>query len=216
VIRTLALVATALMGAAIITVRAQPAAAAATNIECSNQTLTATVVAANLIVPQGKFCDLEGTTVMGNASVNESGGLLADSGSTISGYVYIARSGQFAAFNSSTVSGNVICQNCGVADLHNSTVKGGLFDNALTGGAFIQNSTIGADLQIEYSRGGQVGFTIAGNSIGGNLEFNYNVASSTVSNNTIGGALDCNFNKPAPTGSGNVAAGGMTGQCATL
>src|SRR5216683_8102450 len=99
------------MGATLITVRTQPAAAAAANVECSNQTLTAAVVTANLIVPQGKFCDLEGTTVMGNATVNQSGGLLADSGSNISGYVYIARSSQFAAFNSSTVSGNVICQN---------------------------------------------------------------------------------------------------------
>jgi len=207
------LVTAALLGGLLSTVAVR-SAEAASNIQCSNQTLTGPV-AGNVIVPQGKYCDLNSAQVAGNATVNQAGGLLADASSTINGYVYIARSGQFAAFNQSTVTGNVICQNCGVADLHNSTVNGSLLDNALTEGAFIQSSAIHGDLQIQYGRGGKTGFNISSNTIGGNLEFNYNVASSTISSNTIVGALDCNYNKPAPTGSGNVAST-KSGQCTLI
>ena len=190
--------------------------ATAVDYVCKNQTLGTITITGNLIVPAGAFCDINGTIVTGDATVNQNAGLLMDVGAHIYGTVTVAHGGQFAAFGSSTVGGDVLCNQCRVADLHSSTVGGNLTDDGLTQGALISGSTIGGTLQISNSFAlRKSNFRITINSIGGNLEFNDNKGASNISTNTIVGTLDCSGNVPAPTGSGNTAAT-KSGQCATL
>lgn len=201
-------------------------------VQCNNQTFGATVIDANIVVPAGAFCDLSGTHVTGSARVMASGdpnnpaGLLEDvstDGSVravIDGDVRVDHNGQFAAFHGSTVGGNVTCTTCEAADVQGSTVNGNLVDVGLSQGAFLENAHIGGNLLIHHSSDGGSGFTITGNTVGGDLTFNNNtsvniIVGSNISNNSIVGGLACRDNTPAPTGSGNTAKT-KSGQCAGL
>lgn len=191
------------------------APALARNFQCQNQTLGATTVVGNLVVPYGAYCDLNGTHVTGNAEVDPTAGLLSDQGATIDGNVHVAHNGQFAEFNGSTVGGNLQCDQCSVADVDNSAVNGNLDDNALNQGAIIQTSHIGGNLHIHNATDAGFGFQITNNTIGGDLEFDHNTGAADISNNTIAKKLDCNGNTPPPTGGGNTAQQ-KQGQCAML
>jgi hypothetical protein len=191
---------------------------------CNNQTLTAMTISGNLVVPSGAFCDLVGSTVTGNATVEPTGaatlqsnaGLLLDSASSIGGDVQVQKNGQFAEYNGSSVGGDVQCNQCGVADAQDSSIGGSLHDNGISQGAFILNDSIGGDLQIDHGvtvSGGP--FDIQTNTIGGNLMFNHNTGTSTITNNHISKTLACDGNQPPPTGGGNTAAQ-KKGQCASL
>ena len=193
------------------------------NVRCENQTFGAITIDGNLVVPSGAFCQLNGTHVMGNATVsagppepsNPTG--LNTSGATIDGNVNVQQNAQLAAFSGSTIGRNVQCDRCEVADVQDSTVKGNLADNGVSEGAFIRNSHISGNLIIH---GGtdffSTGFNIDGNAIGKKLAFDRNTGSfSDISTNTIAENLTCNDNTPPPTGSGNTAEH-KQGQCAGL
>ncbi len=195
------------------------------NFRCSNQTLGSVVIEGNLIVPHGTFCDLNGTHVTGNATV-ESGRpdpannptSLTLTGATVDGNVRIQQNAQFAAFAASTVGGSVSCNHCEVADVQDSTVKGNHEVNGVSEGAFIRNSSFGGTLSIHDGTDFfHTGFHIDGNRIGENLVFNRNTTTvvSDIVGNTIAESLICNGNSPPPVGGGNIAKD-KRGQCKTL
>jgi len=195
--------------------------AAAGDYVCNNQTLGPMTVKGNLVVPSGAFCDLNGTHVTGNATAKAGPpepslptGLLADA-AAIDGNVHVEKNAQFAAFDGSTIGGNVQCEKCEVADVQDSTVSGNLEDDGITEGAFLDNSTFGGNLQIHNSSDGGFGFSIDGNSVGGNLQFMKNTGASDISGNTIAGNLQCKDNAPPPAGADNTAKK-KDGQCALL
>lgn len=199
-----------------------PASASAADQTCNNQTLGATTVVGNLVVPAGAFCDLNGTHVTGNATAkagppepsNPTG--LSANGAKIDGNVEVQQNAQFTAFNGSTIGSNVHCNHCEVADVQASTVMGNLEDNAVSEGAFITSSHIGGNLQIHNGTDFfGTGFHLDGNTIGGNLAFNQNTGSSEISGNMITGNLQCEKNMPPPTGGAN-SAKQKQGQCAVL
>ena len=113
----------------------------------------------------------------------------------------------------STVSGNYTCNRCRFADLHDSTIGGNFSISGEREGSFIDGSLIKGDLQITTSSAGPESFSIASNTIGGNLSFNNNTGPSLLTDNTIAGNLACQNNTPAPASSGNTAKS-MKGQCA--
>ena len=189
-------------------------AAASGEYQCMDQALGPVVIASNLVVPSGAYCDLFGTHVTGNVSVKPTGGLLAE-GATIDGDVHVDRDGQFAGFDGTSLGKNLVCAQCAFADLQDSALKGNLEDNKLSQGAFLENSVIGGQLNIHDSLGDDVGFNIDGNTIGDSLNFDKNTGSSDISGNTITRNLDCKGNTPPPTGAGNTARK-KSGQCAAL
>lgn len=191
---------------------------------CNNQAIGPTTIEGDLLVPDGAFCDLNGTHVMGDAVVARSSDpnipttLNLDVAARIDGDVHVERDSQFAAFGGSIVGGNVQCNKCQVADLHESTVKGNLHDNGLSQGARIRNSHIGGNLLVLNSVDTiAFGYAFSGNSIGGDFKFieNTTTAVSDISVNTIKRDLVCKDNTPAPTGGGNTAHK-KQGQCALL
>jgi hypothetical protein len=189
-------------------------------VECKNQTFGAVRIDANIRVPAGAFCDLNGTHVTGHATVSPGqdlnpAGLALDLGAVIDGSVKVSHNAEFVAFNSSAVGGDVLCNRCHFADVHDSTVHGDLISNGLTQGAFEQNSQFRGNLVIRNSSDGGFGFTISSNTVGDNLSFNNNTGASSITNNTVGERLECNGNTPPPVGGGNTAQQ-KTGQCALL
>jgi hypothetical protein len=193
---------------------------AASGYQCRDQALGPITIDANVTVPAGAFCDLNGTHVTGNVTVerttdpNNPAGLAMDVGARVDGNVHVELNGQFAAFGASIVGGNVQCDTCQVADLHDSTVQGNLHDNALSQGTRIRNSHIGGNLLVLNSVDTVAfGYQFSGSSIGGNFEFSHNTGASNISGNAIGQNLNCEGNTPPPTGAGNTAHN-KQGQCA--
>jgi len=211
----------AVVATSLVVATGATSAFAESGYECRDQALGPVTIVGNLNVPAGAFCDLNGTQVTGNATVerspdpNNPAGLALDVGAQVGGNVQVELNGQFVAFGGSTVGGNVQCETCQVADLHNSSVKGNFHDNGLSQGADIAGSSIGGNLLVQ--QGVDVygfGYAFASNSIGGNFEFIGNTGASTITGNTIGGNLDCKGNTPPPVAAGNTAQK-QQGQCAS-
>ena len=189
---------------------------------CENQVVPAITIVGDLVVPSGAFCELVGTHVTGDATV-EAGppepGLptgLTIEGATIDEDVNVQHNAQFAAFAASMIGGDVKCNRCEVADVHDSTVQGDLDARGVSEGAFIRNSHIGGNLEIVHGTDFLgIGFHIDGNTIGENLVFNQNTGPSDIFGNTIEDNLTCNHNTPPPVGGGNTARH-KEGQCALL
>jgi beta-glucosidase len=93
--------------------RAQVTIPASSNVTCENEQLSAAMVAGNLTVPPGDWCDLVDTSVAGNLTVGGTGVRIA--GSTIGGSVEIDHVA--AADDPLSAGTNVIC---------NTTVDGSL------------------------------------------------------------------------------------------
>jgi hypothetical protein len=208
-------IAVSLAGLGALTATTRVAAESDHSYECDNQTLTATTIHANVVVPENAYCDLSGARITGSVTVERTAGLLLDFGSSVDHNVVVERDGQVALFHGSTVGGSIRCFKCSAADLHDSTVQGSLIDNGLTGGADLTNSQIHGSLVVSHSQDGGFGFNFAGNTIGEDFSFVHNTGSSTISGNTIGDELSCSGNSPPPAGSGNTAAE-KEGQCAGL
>jgi hypothetical protein len=192
------------------------------SVRCENQALGPVTIDGNIVVPSGAFCDLNGTHVTGNATVesgppepsNPTG--LTSNAATIDGNVLVQRNAQFAAFTGSNIGGNVRCNQCEVADIQGSTVEGSLEDNGVSEGAFIRNSHFGGNLRIQDGTDFfNTHFAIDGNTIGDSLVFNRNTGVSDISTNTVDASLTCRDNTPPPTGAGNTAEH-KRGQCAAL
>lgn len=129
------------------------------NLICSNEQLSAVMIRGNVTVPQGSWCDLIDTTIVGNLQVSGTGIRLAGSaigGNVTAGHVTSAAdplsSGADVICNT-TVHGNLTVNGSGRSAPWNLGLCGG---NTVSGNAVITGNTAS-------------GATVTGSSIGGNL-----------------------------------------------
>jgi beta-glucosidase len=152
-------------------------------VECDNEAINATSIGGDLTVPAGSWCDLVDVSVGGDLTIKSTSGVRIRN-SSVAGGVLI--NGATAAANPQSAGSNVIC------------------GTHVTGDLQVLNSG--------PSAGWNLGGVCGGNTVGGDVQFNYNQAGSSLTGNTIAGTLKC-ANNGAVTGSGNTAAT-KKGQCA--
>jgi hypothetical protein len=147
---------------------------------------------AEVAVPNGATCELDGTTVEGNISVGHGAHLIAR-GVDVDGDLEGEGTAAVEVTDDSTIGGNVQLDSGGSAEVRDSHVDG--------------------DLSWEEQRGA---LTAEHNTIRGNLEADQNTGGVTVSSNDVGGDLSCDENDPAPQGGGNHVSGNTEDQCRGL
>ena len=146
---------------------------------------------ANLIVPQGASCTLNGTRIDGNIKV--------DSGASLTAQQV-------------TVNGNVQAEGASFVGVFGSTI-GGSIQIRQGGSASIESVSVIGDIQFESNNGA---LSAIGNQVGGNIQVFKNLAGITISNNTVNGNLQCKENNSVPTGGSNTVQGNKEDQCANL
>jgi hypothetical protein len=146
---------------------------------------------ANIFVPDGATCQLEGTRASGN--------LVVGTGATL-----IARSIK--------INGNVQAEGAQHVAISGTSSVGGSVQLVQGGSATIQKALINGSLQMESNQGA---LKAVGNVIGADLQAFQNTGGVNLRNNRIDGNLQCKANNPAPVGRGNVAAS-KEDQCAAL
>jgi hypothetical protein len=165
----------------------------------------------DLRVPRGSSCTLTDSAIGGDVTVNP-GGSLTLNGVTISGNLQSQGAGvsigQDASGEPSIVGQNVDLEN---APAGTSIVVCG---STISGNLNVRNNNAPSTIGVS-------GACQAGNSVSGSVQvLNNKVAgsspSATIAGNTIGQNLDCQKNTPAPTGSGNTVGGSKSGQCAAF
>lgn len=168
---------------------ASPAASASDDVRCTG-TIGAVEVK-QVVVPEESHCALNGTTVLGNATVLEDATLDARD-VDVRGSLQTQRA-EDVILRSSDVRSNVQ-----VAEGDTVTVE---------------DSRIGADLQVTKQDGAVV---LAGNAVGNNLQAQENRGGTSITANVIRVNLFCQDNVPPPTGGGNVVDGDAEKQCEDL
>jgi hypothetical protein len=161
------------------------------NPEACNGVLEAITVD-SLRVPSGATCTLNGTLVDGNAVVQSSGTLFAQS---------------------ARINGNLNAQNPARIDLLSGTAVNGNIQITWGGPVRIISIYSGGNLKLE---GNSQGHEVSGSQIIGNVDILQNTGGVFISNNSINGNLACSGNVPPPTGDNNSVGGNTTGQCAVL
>jgi hypothetical protein len=146
---------------------------------------------ANLIVPQGAHCTLNGTRIDGNIIV-ESGASLTAQQVTVNGNAQ-AEGARFVGIYGSTVGGSIQIKQAGSASIEGVSVIG--------------------DIQFELNNGM---LSAIGNQVGGNIQVFKNSSGITIANNTVNGNLQCKENNSAPTGGNNAVQGNKEDQCANM
>ena len=173
-----------------------PAADAGSVTSCTT-TISDKTIDGDLVVPDGKTCDLENVTVTGNVHVGKHAIFFTQltSGSTaILGNV-VAVDCHFVAAVSLFVAGNVQIEAC---------------NGASTPG--IANATISGNFACEFN---PQGCGAVDSTISGNMQINKNSNNTTVRGNYVGGNLQCVGNPSGGlTVSGNTVAGNKQGECA--
>jgi hypothetical protein len=167
-----------------------PAVAAADERICRGAIGAETVD--DLRVPQGATCELNGTTVEGNAKVEANATLRA---------------------RSARVDGNVQGENAERVGVGSSRV-GGSVQVKQGGGADVTETRVTGDIQLDANNGALQ--HVARNTVGGNVQVVSNGGGVEITGNTIDGNLQCKENSPPPTGGGNVVHGSAEDQCAAL
>jgi len=160
---------------------------------------------------------------------------------TVTGPVVVG-SGKNICYVNATITGGLTVTSGGQVSIINSTVSGGIKSNGALAftlcGSSVRASGLDPNLSVTNSTGpvriGDRSTNCPGNSIGGNVRVNYNLAGVVFGNNVVGGsatfkgniggtvikynsiaaALGCATNSPAPSNAGqpNTAAS-KTGQC---
>ena len=143
-------------------------------------------------VPQGATCELNGTTVEGNAVVQANATLRA---------------------RSARVDGNVQGENAARVVVGSSRV-GGSVQVEQGGGADVRETRVTGDIQLEANNAALQ--HVAGNIVGGNVQVMSNTGGVDITGNTIDGNLQCKQNSPPPTGENNLVRGSAEDQCASL
>jgi hypothetical protein len=172
-----------------------------------------TDVIANLLVPKGVTCTLEGITVTGSITVQPGGCLIVGQASAparVGGNINATDAACLSIGFGSAIGGNVIA--LGTTG-NPSGYSFNFMCNSLIGGSVeINNSEKGADWCI----GGKAACACAaGENIIGGLTFDANKgATNNISDNTIGSNMNCAGNTGL-TGSGNTASRKL-GQCSTF
>lgn len=172
-------------------------------------------MAGDVVVPDGEFCQLDGTTVRGNVAVRPDA-LLDMVGATVEGTVTLTRSeGSFG--EASRVTGNIQATDAAFVDFTGITVGGDIqaerrtrfaADRLTVNGNLqakqvsfvdLQDSTVNGTFTVERAEEGSI---FCGNRFNGNTEFRDNGLLVQ-----IGGSPEC---------AGNEVEGNKEGQCATL
>jgi hypothetical protein len=145
----------------------------------------------NLFVPDGRTCQLDGTSFKGSIRVGTRSTLEAQR-IRVNGNIQAEGSTLVKVIRGSTVGGSVQIKQGRVATINGNRITGDLqFDQ--------QTRAVRANR----------------NKIGGNLQAVSNTGGVTLNYNTMIGNLQCKQNVPAPTGTGNVAAS-KEDQCRNL
>ncbi len=154
----------------------------------------------------------------------------------------VVGSGKNICYVNATITGGLTVTSGGQVSIINSTVSGGIKSNGALAftlcGSSVRASGLNPNLSVTNSTGpvriGDRSTSCPGNSIGGNVRVNFNLAGVVFGNNVVGGsatfkgniggtvikynsiaaALGCATNSPAPSNAGqpNTAAS-KTGQC---
>ena len=170
---------------------------AASVTSCST-TISDKTIDGDLVVPDGKTCDLENVTVTGNVHVGHRAYFFA----------------QFSSTGSTAILGNVVAVQCHFVITAGSLFVGGNVQiEECTGPSpsAIGRATISGNFACEFN---PQGCEAVDSTIGGNMQINKNDL-ATVTNNYVGGNLQCVGNPSGGlTVSGNTVAGNKQGQCA--
>jgi beta-glucosidase len=132
---------------------------ASDNITCNNAQLSAAMVAGNVTVPSGAWCDLIDTSIAGNLQVSGTGVRIA--GSTIKGNLVIG--GVRAAADPLSAGANVVC---------NTTVDGNVVVTGSNRSASWNLGSCGGNTvqgNVTFNGNSASGNSLTGNTIGGNL-----------------------------------------------
>jgi hypothetical protein len=173
---------------------------------CAGQQLTG-VIASNLDVPAGSFCQLNWADVQGNVTVE---GTLLSFSSQFDKNVTVSGAGSITianGYHDRPIKGNLNISGSGQSGIApandgNNVVLGNINVTGLNnGGAFFTSQA----------------------TVGGGVSVNYNFGRVDLSYLTISKNLDCNNNSPAPVSwsidhgyGSSITAAGKTGQCAGL
>jgi len=150
------------------------------------------VTVANLEVPQGTSCMLDGTRVQGNIFVRNDASLTAQR-VTVIGNIQAEGASSVAVLADSTVDGSIQLKQGGAARVENVIVNGAI--------------------QFESNNGA---LSAAGNQVGENIQVFENGGGITIADNIVKGNLQCKENNPAPAGGNNTVQGTKEDQCAGL
>jgi len=160
-------------------------------------TVGATTLNGNTTVPAGKTCTLNGTTVVGNLTVN--GTLVAD-GAHIVGNLTATGAESFALDGVNVDGNGTFTGTQNASQICSSKFNGGLTVSGSTGPVNIGGAPCGS-----------------GNTFNGNGTVSSNNAQITVSNNKFNGNLACTGNTPKPNGvKKSNTAFVKSGQCSKL
>lgn len=174
-----------------------PTADAGSVTSCTT-TISDKTIDGDLVVPDGKTCDLENVTVAGNVQVGHNSYFFS----------------QFSGSGSTFILGNVVAVHCHFVAWAQSVVVGGNVQiEACTGPSTSQvtDATISGNFECEFN---SLGCETVGSTVGGNMQINKN-AIATVTKNYVGGNLQCVGNPSGGlTVSGNTVAGNKQGECA--
>jgi hypothetical protein len=200
--------------------------AAASGVQCTG-TMSGTIDA-NVVVPPGASCNLNGATVTGNVSIEEGASLdsgFGFAGSTIVGNVsatdpvnvILLRSniggdvsitglkggGCTSGLGADTIAGNVDYANSASGsnffEIGGGTCGDGDFANTIVGNVNIESNQ-GAVMLNGDGAGG-------GNQIGGNVDASGNTGGGSIHSNTIQQNFNCSANTPAYSVTGNNVSG---------
>ncbi len=191
-----------------------------------DEVLAAVSVTADLKVPDGATCTLEGTRVQGNVQV-ETGGALLARGALLRQDLQSDGARFLELLPGTRVGGNVqVAETQGLPPgqpanrICGATIRGDL-QLADSRAAFAigcaEGNQIFGNLQIDDSDISTGSLIVTGNRVRGDLQLSDNATAqgAELSDNRVRQNLQCSDNSPSPVGSGNFA-GSADGQCAGL
>jgi hypothetical protein len=193
--------------------------------QCTGEIDGPQTIKANLVVPSGSTCNLQGPglVINGDLTVQPGGRLVSGGGTVINGNVSSTQAGTDSTTNpfgpsesfsvvmcNTTVKGNTTISQSNSQVLVGGTSAGGggCGGNNLGGNVIIQNN-LG---RVSLSENSASDCNIGTCGIGGNATVNGNTGPTFVLDNAIGGNLACSSNGTM-TASGNTAKN-KSGQCA--
>ena len=227
----------AVAGSCVLAATAPSASAATTT--CEGTTLAPGTYDA-LVVPSGRFCNINGdVTIRGNLTIEGGaflwigfewppthlvvgGNVIAGAGSSL-GYTPWWSYG--AAWNSLSIEGNVIASNTDYVSLQGLGAPAGSIhvggNVLLHGGAYLEVAGATVDGNLQLDGGYSDWHSAVWNQVGGSLEFANNTSRyptlsyNLVVGNTVAKNLNCHGNDPVPSdlGVGDSVAGQKLGQC---
>jgi hypothetical protein len=185
-------------------------------------TLVDSTVSGNVFVSRGAFFQATNTDIGGKVRAQDALTLFIDTDSTVGRSVKARGTAQVFVFNA-TVRGDVdvedtteVAQICGANVGDDVEVERSGID-ILVGDPLAEGcagNTVGGDLEVEHNVA-QSELVVRGNTVGGDLEVEHNSGpvEKFVQDNTGGDELECHGNEEPFTASGNMGFARVEGQC---